>query len=227
MGYTNAGKSSVLRSLASDTQVFVEDRLFATLDPLTREVELGENNRVLLTDTVGFIRKLPHDLVASFRATLEETKEADLLLHVIDASHPSWEEQRQVVEEVLTEIGAQETPVLYVFNKIDALEPETVAALRERAEGEGIDAVFVSALAPDGLAELRAALRAQAERAFPLVALTLPAQDGSLLARLYKVADVVDVASDDGEGEDGQGALRVTARVPHWLMPELAEYRAG
>ena len=223
VGYTNAGKSSILRGLSGAADVFVEDRLFATLDPLTRETTLGEGYRVLVTDTVGFIRKLPHHLVASFRATLEETKEADLLLHVIDCSHPSWEEQREVVEEVLTDIGAQETPVLYVFNKIDALEPETVEALRQRAEGEEIDAVFVSALAPDGLAELRAALRTRAERAYPLVALTLPPDDGSILARLYKVADVVDVTS----ASDGDGALQVTARVPHWLMPELAEYRAS
>jgi GTP-binding protein HflX len=223
VGYTNAGKSSILRGLSGAADVFVEDRLFATLDPLTRETTLGEGYRVLVTDTVGFIRKLPHHLVASFRATLEETKETDLLLHVIDCSHPSWEEQREVVEEVLTEIGAQETPVLYVFNKIDALEPGTVEALRQRAEGEEIDAVFVSALAPDGLAELRAALRTRAELAYPLVALTLPADDGSILARLYKIADVVDVTSDS----EGDGALQVTARVPRWLMSELAEYRAA
>jgi GTP-binding protein HflX len=224
VGYTNAGKSSILRGLSGAADIFVEDRLFATLDPLTRETTLGEGYRVLVTDTVGFIRKLPHDLVASFRATLEETRETDLLLHVIDASHPSWEEQREVVEEVLSEIGARERPVLYVFNKIDALEPETVTALRERAAGEGIDAVFVSALEPEGLVALRAALRARAEAAFPLVALTLPVDDGSLLARLYKLADVVDVTSDGGEGD---GALRVTARVPGWLMPELAAYRAS
>jgi GTP-binding protein HflX len=225
VGYTNAGKSSILRGLSGAADVFVEDRLFATLDPLTRETTLGEGYRVLVTDTVGFIRKLPHDLVASFRATLEETREADLLLHVIDASHPSWEEQREVVEEVLSEIGAQERPVLYVFNKIDALDPETVTALRERAAGEGIDAVFVSALEPEGLVALRGALRQRAEAAFPLVSLDLPANDGSLLARLYKMADVVDVSSPDGA--DGDGALRVTARVPGWLMPELAAYRAA
>ncbi|MGZ8456574.1 MAG: GTPase HflX, partial [Gemmatirosa sp.] len=225
VGYTNAGKSSILRGLSGAADIFVEDRLFATLDPLTRETTLGEGYRVLVTDTVGFIRKLPHDLVASFRATLEETRETDLLLHVIDASHASWEEQREVVEQVLSEIGAQDRPVLYVFNKIDALDPETVTALRERAAGEGIDAVFVSALAPEGLVALRAALRARAEAAFPLVALTLPAGDGSLLARLYKLADVVDVSSQDGV--DGDGTLLVTARIPGWLMPELVAYRAA
>ena len=106
VGYTNAGKSSILRALSGAADVFVEDRLFATLDPLTREVDLGGNARVLLTDTVGFIRKLPHHLVASFRATLEEVNEADLLLHVIDGSHPQWEEQKRVVEDVLAELGA-------------------------------------------------------------------------------------------------------------------------
>src|SRR4029079_14956180 len=90
VGYTNSGKSSILRALSGSQGIFVEDRLFATLDPLTREVYLGENASIVVTDTVGFIRKLPHDLVASFRATLEEVKEADLLLHVIDVSHPHW-----------------------------------------------------------------------------------------------------------------------------------------
>ena len=117
VGYTNAGKSSILRSLAGAPEVFVEDRLFATLDPLTREAELGEGQKVLVTDTVGFIRKLPHDLVASFRATLEEVKEADLLLHVIDASHPLWEDQARVVTQVLDELGASDRPMLTVFNK--------------------------------------------------------------------------------------------------------------
>ena len=105
VGYTNAGKSSILRGMTGATTCYVEDRLFATLDPLTREVDLGENAQVLLTDTVGFIRKLPHHLVASFRATLEETRDADLLLHVVDASHPLWEEQRMVVDQVLAELG--------------------------------------------------------------------------------------------------------------------------
>src|SRR5919202_167824 len=132
VGYTNAGKSSILRGLSGARDVFVENRLFATLDPLTREAQVGEHTRVLVTDTVGFVRKLPHQLVPSFRATLEETREADLLLHVIDVSHPQWEEQRQVVEDVIDEVGAGERPVLYVFNKIDQLEPATLAPVQER-----------------------------------------------------------------------------------------------
>src|SRR5204862_6347441 len=104
VGYTNAGKSSILRALSGD-DIFVEDRLFATLDTLTREVDVGGGYRFRLADTVGFIRKLPHHLVASFRATLEEARAADLLLHVADAAHPGWEEQVNVVEPVLEERG--------------------------------------------------------------------------------------------------------------------------
>src|SRR5688572_19397557 len=132
VGYTNAGKSSILRGLSGARDVFVEDRLFATLDPLTREVDLGENNRVLLTDTVGLIRKLPHHRGASFRATLEEVREADVLLHVIDASHSAWEDQRHVVNAILEELGVHGKPTLHVFNKIDAVPGETLITLEER-----------------------------------------------------------------------------------------------
>jgi GTP-binding protein HflX len=145
VGYTNAGKSSILRGISRAQEVFVEDRLFATLDPLTREVDLGDHQSVLLTDTVGFIRKLPHHLVASFRATLEEVREADLLLHVIDASHPSWEEQRIVVDEVLADLGVADTPMRYVFNKMDALPPDQRAAIRARIENLAPGSIFVSA----------------------------------------------------------------------------------
>ncbi len=121
VGYTNAGKSSVLRALSGQHEIVVEDRLFATLDTLTREVDLGEGQRARVTDTVGFIRKLPHHLVASFRATLEEVREADMLLHVVDASHPDWEGQMHVVERVLAELDLADRPIIPVFNKIDAV----------------------------------------------------------------------------------------------------------
>ncbi|HTG53999.1 MAG TPA: GTPase HflX, partial [Gemmatimonadaceae bacterium] len=134
VGYTNAGKSSILRALAAAPDVFVEDRLFATLDPLTREADLGEGQRVLVTDTVGFIRKLPHDLVASFRATLEEVREADLLLHVIDAGHPLWEDHARVVMQVLEELGAADRPMLTVFNKMDRVTEDDSPALHARAK---------------------------------------------------------------------------------------------
>src|SRR5437879_2090213 len=118
VGYTNAGKSSLLKAL-SGADVFIEDRLFATLDTLAREVDVGEGYRFRLTDTVGFIRKLPHHLVASFRATLEEAQDADLLLHVIDASHPGWEEQVEVVEKETMSVTPKR--VIHVFNKADLL----------------------------------------------------------------------------------------------------------
>ena len=121
VGYTNAGKSSVLRALSGQHEIVVEDRLFATLDTLTREVDLGEGQRARVTDTVGFIRKLPHHLVASFRATLEEARGADMMLHIVDASHPDWEGQMHVVERVLAELDLADRPIIPVFNKMDAL----------------------------------------------------------------------------------------------------------
>jgi GTP-binding protein HflX len=197
VGYTNAGKSSVLRGLAGG-EVFVEDRLFATLDPLTREVALGENNHVLLTDTVGFIRKLPHHLVASFRATLEEVTEADLLLHVIDASHPAWEEHRQVVDDVLHGLGAFERPILYVFNKTDALEEGVLQGMQERMRELLPNSIFVSATSDGGLEPLRRALQGAVRAQRPYVTVTLPASDGRLLAELYREAEVID-QKEDGE----------------------------
>ena len=198
VGYTNAGKSSILRGMSGATDVFVEDRLFATLDPLTREIALDEHYRALLTDTVGFIRKLPHDLVASFRATLEEVVEADLLLHVIDVSHPTWEEQRVVVDQVLADIGARERPMQYVFNKVDRLEPETLLAVQERVHNLLPDALFVSAATPDGLEPLRRALLARLKQQRPLVQVRVPAADGRLLAELHREAEVLDQHAEDG-----------------------------
>jgi GTP-binding protein HflX len=143
VGYTNAGKSSLLRAL-SGAETFVEDRLFATLDTLTREMSLGNGKRLRLIDTVGFIRKLPHDLVASFRATLTEAAEADVIIHVIDASHADWEEQVDVVEEVLASLTVNGQPVVHVFNKIDCVaEPEAFAA---RVATQYENAVCVSAI---------------------------------------------------------------------------------
>jgi GTP-binding protein HflX len=198
VGYTNAGKSSILRGLAAASDVFVEDRLFATLDPLTREVPLGDQMSALVTDTVGFIRKLPHDLVASFRATLEEAADADLLLHVIDASHPLWEEQVSVVNEVLDELGLSEKPVLHVFNKIDRLTAEELHSLQGRAR-EGIgDAIFVSAAVEGGLEPLRRALLSAMRLRRPMVELQIPATDGKLLAEVHRSADVVEQGQQNG-----------------------------
>ena len=191
VGYTNAGKSSILRALSGSAEVFVEDRLFATLDPLSREVTLGDGPRVVLTDTVGFIRKLPHHLVASFRATLEELHEADLLLHVIDASHPAWEEQAKVVEGVIADLGAQERPVLYVFNKMDRLPPDEAEGLAARMRALHPTSVFVSSVAAGGLEPLRDALRERVRRHKPVVELRLGHGDGKLLAELHRAAEVL------------------------------------
>jgi len=197
VGYTNAGKSSVLRALAGDPQVFVEDRLFATLDPLTREVRLGEHQKALVTDTVGFIRKLPHHLVASFRATLEEVAESDLLLHVIDASRPAWEDQLDVVDQVLGELGAGETPVLHVFNKIDRLEHDELLSLQERVRDSLPHSIFVSAVTEDGLEPLRRALVARVRTLRPVAEVRISAGDGRLLAELHRDAEVIDQRSED------------------------------
>jgi len=199
VGYTNAGKSSILRTIGNAPEVFVEDRLFATLDPLTREIDLGENTKVLLTDTVGFIRKLPHNLVASFRATLEEVNEADLLLHVIDASHPVWEEQRDVVEQVLTELGAEAKPMLYVFSKIDALPASELGALEERIGNLVPNSVFVSSVTEGGLDPLRRALLVAAREGTQIAEIRLPAEDGKLLAEIYRNGSVLSQRTDDGQ----------------------------
>ncbi len=218
VGYTNAGKSSILRSIGNAPEVFVEDRLFATLDPLTREIDLGENSKVLVTDTVGFIRKLPHNLVASFRATLEEVNEADLLLHVIDASHPVWEEQRDVVEQVLTELGAEEKPMLYVFSKIDALPAPELTALKERIGNLVPNSVFVSSITEGGLDPLRSALMVAARKGTEIAEIRFSAGDGRMLAEIHRGATVISQRTEDGQ-------LVVRARLDKNIAGRLV--RAG
>lgn len=214
VGYTNAGKSSILRALSGASEVFVENRLFATLDPLTREVPLGENSRVLVTDTVGFIRKLPHHLVASFRATLEETSEADVLLHVIDASQPMWVEQRAVVEQVLQEIGVAERPRLNVFNKTDLLAENDLLTLQERVMNLAPNSVFVSTVTEGGLEPLRRALITALRARRPLAEVRLAAGDGKMLADIHRNGEVVSQRTDGDQ-------LVVTARLDDALLGRL------
>jgi len=217
VGYTNAGKSSLLQAL-SGSDLFVEDRLFATLDSATRTVDLGSGHQALVTDTVGFIRKLPHHLVASFRSTLEEAREADVLLHVIDASHPDAEEQRQVVMDVLEELELDERPQILVFNKVDRLTHAEEAAARERVRAvDGATAVFVSAHRPESLGALREALRARARARFHQVRLQLSAQDGGTLAAIYREGEVID-RRDEG------AVIDLTARVPTALLGRLRQH---
>ncbi|HSA57292.1 MAG TPA: GTPase HflX [Gemmatimonadaceae bacterium] len=224
VGYTNAGKSSILRGLSGASDVFVEDRLFATLDTLTREVELGDRLRLVLTDTVGFIRKLPHHLVASFRATLEEVGEADLLMHVIDASHPNWEEQVAVVEEVLGELGVGDRPVLHVFNKVDLLAEPDVTAIRRRMAVLRPNSVFVSTMRPEGLEPLRDALRRTVSRQRPVAELRIPVANGRLLAEIHRSGEVLDQRS---EGEEMILRARLDSTTLGRLSRAGAVVRAG
>ncbi len=158
VGYTNAGKSSLFNALVK-AKAYAADQLFATLDTTTRQMYLGEAGRsVSLSDTVGFIRNLPHGLVDAFAATLQESVDADLLLHVVDASNPDWAEQMTAVQSVLEDIGAGKVPQILVFNKLDAIDPDRKPlALQDSLELDGLsrDRVYVSALTGEGLERLR------------------------------------------------------------------------
>jgi len=170
VGYTNAGKSSLLNGMTA-ARAFVEDRLFATLDTTFRRMPVeGLRQEVLLIDTVGFIRKLPHNLVASFRSTLEQVKEADLLLHVLDASHPRCHEHSATTRQVLAELGLDEVPVVEVLNKVDRAQ----AGLLQRAQALHPEALSVSALTGEGLEGLKAAIAERARQAASGVTLTIP-----------------------------------------------------
>ena len=194
VGYTNAGKSSILRSLSGQHEIVVEDRLFATLDTLTREIDLGEGQRSRVTDTVGFIRKLPHHLVASFRATLEEARAADVLLHIIDASHHDWAGQLRVVEKVLSELGLADRPVILVFNKIDAV-PDA-AGFTRRVKELYPTAILSSTMRTDGLASLKARLRELDRAGRVTVRVRLGIGDGARLAEVYREGEVLNREQD-------------------------------
>jgi len=222
VGYTNAGKSSILKAL-SGADLFVEDRLFATLDSATRAVDLDAGYRALVTDTVGFIRKLPHHLVASFRATLEEARQADLLVHVVDASAPGWDHQVEAVQQVLYDLDIPDAAGLMVFNKTDQLTHAEEEALRGRVSAEWPANVFTSVLEPEGLEPLKRALLSRLRRLRPTVLIEIPVTDGKTLAEAYRSAEIL-------ERTDGDTSVVLRARVPvatlgRWRDREVAVRR--
>lgn len=190
VGYTNVGKSTIMNRLSGE-QLLSENRLFATLDATTRRIRLAEGEEILLTDTVGFIRNLPHHLVASFRATLEEVVHADLLLHVIDVSEPDHESQTRVVQEVLAGLGVVDTPTLLVFNKFDRIPAAERAGVRARLLSDHPGAVTASAVDPRGLVALEEALAGSLRAEEVRVRVTLPLSASRSLARLYEVGEVL------------------------------------
>ncbi|MDO4749682.1 MAG: GTPase HflX [Eubacteriales bacterium] len=208
VGYTNAGKSTLLNKLTG-ADIPARNRLFDTLDTTTRRLRLDEAQEVLLSDTVGFIRKLPHHLVEAFKATLEELCYADVLLHVIDISSPDWQEQARVVDALISELGASQTPCLRIFNKCDAFEGELP---RER------DAVYMSARTGEGQEELLHALTELLGKGKHRVRLRIPYDKGNLLELLHREAAVLSTEY----AEDG---IVVETVVKPELWGRVREYR--
>jgi GTP-binding protein HflX len=216
VGYTNAGKSTLLNSLVGSEVALAEDRLFATLDPTSRQVKLGDGQAAIVTDTVGFIHKLPHQLVDAFRATLEEVNRADVLLEVVDAADAHFAEHRTTVQTVLDELGAGDKPRLVVFNKADLLEraahdPSTTSP----AVG---GSVFVSALTGFGLETLRAELAALLASLWIAVDVHVPYTAGELLARIRERGTI--------DLEYGNRDVRVSGRIAPALAGELERVAA-
>ena len=210
VGYTNAGKSTLFNALTSEKQL-AEDKLFATLDPTTRTLDLPDNQHVLLSDTVGFLKKLPHHLVDAFKATLEEVAEANLLLHIVDVAHPEAESQIDAVDEVLKELGALERPTLMLFNKIDLLEEEGHIQL---FQSKYPDSLAISAQNGAGLEALKELLAERFSAQDVDVSLALSYQDGKALDYLYKHGEVFDT---DYQGE----SIKVKAKLPQRYLKAL------
>jgi GTPase len=213
-GYTNVGKSTLLNRL-TEAGVSVNDQLFETLDPTTRAFE-HDGRRYLVTDTVGFIRRLPHQLVEGFASTLEETLSADLVLHVVDASVPDeqQDEMAEAVASVLAEIGADELPLLHVLNKIDRVDPLRRRRLANRFPG----APQVSAQTGEGLQELQAAIADHFSERFELVRLLLPYEEGAKLAELYALGAPIE------ERIDGPDGVLIHAHLPRRDLRRFAQF---
>jgi GTP-binding protein HflX len=221
IGYTNAGKSTLFNQMTS-AGVYAEDRLFATLDSTLRRVHLPGAGRVIFADTVGFIRHIPHDLVSAFRSTLEETREADLLVHLVDASDVHREEKIDDVHEVIREVGAESVPQLMVFNKIDRLEPAVSAKVDCNFEGIP-QRVWISAQSGEGIDLLLDSVASFFKGKFLTVALTLKVDAGKRRAELYSLGSIL----DEGFDEEGNSLFKMSLTEQEWLLvkdwPELIE----
>ncbi|MGQ9614342.1 MAG: GTPase HflX [Chloroflexus sp.] len=218
VGYTNAGKSTLLNAMTG-ADVLAEDKLFATLDPTTRQVLLPGNIVALMTDTVGFIQKLPPQLVAAFRATLEEIEEADLLLHVVDVTHRNAQEHAQTVEQTLRELGVDHKPVLTVLNKIDLLEGATAEDVGQIAAEMGLptDIVAVSAQRGWGLQTLGERIVAMLAQRMVRVDAYIPYQRNDLVA-LWRQRGVIEVEEFEGDG------AHIVGRLPPALAPQFVRF---
>lgn len=211
-GYTNAGKSTLLNALTG-ANVLSEDKLFATLDPTTRAYQLPGGRQITLTDTVGFIQKLPHGLVEAFKSTLSEVREADLILKVIDIADEDHQRHIDAVESVLEEIGAGERPSCTVYNKVDLLDPEELSALRARHP----EAVFFSAKTGEGLDDLIARLEREAAATDRLVSAEVPYREGQLLKVIHEQGKVI-------SEEYLANGIRLVAKVPERIAGKMRRY---
>jgi GTP-binding protein HflX len=215
VGYTNVGKSTLL-NLLSGSDVFVENRLFATLDPTTRFVPLGSGTDILMTDTVGFIRKLPHHLVASFKSTLEEVTEADLLLHIIDVSSPYFEDQIRVVEETLEDLGAADKTTLMVFNKVDLLaDRSALAMIGEKYPNH----VFISAMRGINILGLKEEVARLVQKEFVVEEIVLPQNAQKIISLIYEAGDVLERLYEDDN-------VRLRIRIPTRDVERLRQLAA-
>ena len=213
VGYTNAGKSTLFNALTG-AETVTSNQLFATLDPLLRRVKLPNQLEIVLSDTVGFVRKLPHHIVAAFRATLEEVTQADLLLHVVDISSPYWAEQAAAVEEVLAEMGVEKTPRITVLNKVDLLPQDTRT---QAATLAGKDSVSVSARRELGISELRDRIMQELDAFSVRTELKIPYRQAGLVSRLHSQARVTsEIYEDDG--------IRIEVELPRSLALSLRRY---
>ena len=214
VGYTNAGKSTLMNKIAK-SEVYVADQLFATLDPTTRRVELPGGYQALFTDTVGFIQKLPTTLVEAFHATLEELVEADLLLHVVDISHPNALNQFEAVQETLDELGAHHIPVITALNKVDRLrDPESAKG----AVSHYSQAVTISALKGDGVKDLLRVIQEELYETYTPILVRLPYQQGALISLFHEAGQIERV-------EHGRGGVLMQGRIPGRLLAQFSGWQ--